>query len=71
MNITFEKDGTQKTMLDDKENIKCMELSGWKIVDKTPEKHDNAPQSNDELEGTPALPSGEPLAKRRGRPKGV
>jgi hypothetical protein len=40
-------------------------------VAKKLKKHDNSHQSNDELEGTSALPSGEPLAKRRGRQKGA
>lgn len=57
-----------------------MKENGWKEssleehaqeVAKKLAKRDNTPQSIDESEGNPALPSGEPPVKRRGRPKGV
>jgi len=60
--------------------VEDMKKNGWvessyneyaAVVAKKTQKQDNAPQSKDENEGTPALPSGDTLAKRRGRPKGV
>lgn len=72
MKITFEKDGIKKIVTDNKENIKCMESAGWVLtIDKTPKIQDNPPQSQDEVEGITAQPSGnvEPV-KRRGRPRG-
>jgi len=61
-------------------DIEEMKKNGWRessyeehaaAVAKKLQKKDNAPQSKDELEGNPALPSGEAPVKRRGRPKGV